>query len=274
VHFVRNVRSRQPGSTSDGARTHQRGVRARESAKAGCKQWDVVADQLASKFPKLAVMLGDAKHDVLAFMSLLKAHRASHPAEAQSQLSAALHAIRRPPRRSVIATRYGRRISSTGGSSLTHQMSSGSLTSCTLRHGIGSCTGRRFSTFSVVVSSDGRWPMICGKNSSSMHSTWRSIDVNHSCNSPFRSRLVNRPRLRSRSVAAGIRLSMGSRGDCYDDAMCESFNATLECELPVKNRSRTQRATEAAIFEFIEAWCDPHRRHSSLVYLSPIGFER
>ncbi len=77
-----------------------------------------------------------------------------------------------------------------------------------------------------------------------------------------------------RCKSAGIRPSMGSRGDCYDNAMCESFNATLECELLVKNRFRTQREAEAAVFDFIEAWYNPHRRHSSLGYLSPINYER
>jgi transposase InsO family protein len=51
---------------------------------------------------------------------------------------------------------------------------------------------------------------------------------------------------------------MGSRGDCCDNAMCESFNATLECELLVKHRFRTQREAEAAVFDFIEAWYNPH----------------
>jgi transposase InsO family protein len=58
------------------------------------------------------------------------------------------------------------------------------------------------------------------------------------------------------------------------NAMCESFNATLECELLVKHRFRTQRNAEAAVFDFIEAWYNPHRRHSALDYLSPINFER
>ncbi len=56
--------------------------------------------------------------------------------------------------------------------------------------------------------------------------------------------------------------------------MCESFNATLECELLVKHRFHTQREAEAAVFDFIEAWYNPHRRHSSLGYLSPINYER
>lgn len=77
-----------------------------------------------------------------------------------------------------------------------------------------------------------------------------------------------------RCNAAGIRPSMGSRGDCYDNAMCESFNATLECELLVKHRFHTRHEAEAAVFDFIEAWYNPHRRHSSLGYLSPINYER
>ncbi len=77
-----------------------------------------------------------------------------------------------------------------------------------------------------------------------------------------------------RCKSAGIRPSMGSRGDCYDNAMCESFNATLECELLVKHRFRTQHEAEAAVFDFIESWYNPHRRHSSLGYLSPINYER
>jgi len=77
-----------------------------------------------------------------------------------------------------------------------------------------------------------------------------------------------------RCKSAGIQPSMGSRGDCYDNAMCESFNATLECELLVRHRFRTQREAEAAVFDFIEAWYNPHRRHSSLGYLSPINYER
>ncbi len=77
-----------------------------------------------------------------------------------------------------------------------------------------------------------------------------------------------------RCKSAGIRPSMGSRGDCYDNAMCESFNATLECELLVKHRFRTQREAEVAVFDFIESWYNPHRRHSSLDYLSPINYER
>jgi putative transposase len=77
-----------------------------------------------------------------------------------------------------------------------------------------------------------------------------------------------------RCKEAGVRPSMGSRGDCYDNAMCESFNATLECELLAKRRFKTQHEAGLAVFDFIEGWYNPHRRHSALGYLSPNNFER
>jgi len=73
---------------------------------------------------------------------------------------------------------------------------------------------------------------------------------------------------------AGVRPSMGSVGDCYDNAMCESFFATLECELIERRVFRTQAEARMAIFEFIEGWYNPQRRHSALDYESPINYER
>jgi putative transposase len=72
---------------------------------------------------------------------------------------------------------------------------------------------------------------------------------------------------------AGVRPSMGSVGDCFDNAMCESFFATLECELLNRTSFKTQVEARLAIFEFIEGWYNPHRRHSALDYLSPIDYE-
>ena len=77
-----------------------------------------------------------------------------------------------------------------------------------------------------------------------------------------------------RCDSAGVRPSMGSVGDCYDNAMCESFNAIPECELLVKHRFTTQRAAALKVFEFIEGFYNPRRRHTSLGNLSPIEFER
>jgi len=73
---------------------------------------------------------------------------------------------------------------------------------------------------------------------------------------------------------AGVRPSMGSVGDAYDNAMCESFFATLECELLDRRRFKTQAEARIAVFEFIEGFYNPRRRHSSIGYLSPIDFER
>ena len=72
----------------------------------------------------------------------------------------------------------------------------------------------------------------------------------------------------------GVRPSMGSVGDAYDNAMAESFFATLECELLDRTRFETQREARMAVFEWIEGWYNPQRRHSSIRYLSPMEFER
>src|SRR5437867_11525949 len=73
---------------------------------------------------------------------------------------------------------------------------------------------------------------------------------------------------------AGVRPSMGSVGDCFDNAMCESFFATLECELLDRQSFRTQAEARLAVFEFIEGWYNPSRRHSGIGYLSPMAYER
>jgi putative transposase len=72
---------------------------------------------------------------------------------------------------------------------------------------------------------------------------------------------------------AGIRPSRGSVGDCFDNALCESFFATLECELLDRHTFHTQTEARLAVFEFIEGWYNPHRRHSALAYLSPNRYE-
>jgi putative transposase len=77
-----------------------------------------------------------------------------------------------------------------------------------------------------------------------------------------------------RCEQANVRPSMGSVGDCYDNAMCESFNATLECELLVKHRFRNQREGSLAVFDFIEGFYNLHRRHTSIGSISPVEFER
>ena len=73
---------------------------------------------------------------------------------------------------------------------------------------------------------------------------------------------------------AGVQPSMGTVGDAYDNAMAESFFATLECELLDRSKFRNPSEAEPAVFEFIEGWYNPHRRHSSLDYNSPVEYER
>lgn len=77
----------------------------------------------------------------------------------------------------------------------------------------------------------------------------------------------------SRCEQLGVRPSMGSVDDAYDNAMAESFFATLECELLDRTRFETQVEARMAVFEWIEAWYNPRRRHSSIGYLSPNEFE-
>ena len=78
----------------------------------------------------------------------------------------------------------------------------------------------------------------------------------------------------NRCREAGVRPSMGSVGDAYDNAMAESFFATLECELLKRCRFKTHAEAKMAIFEFIESFYNLRRRHSALRYLSPVDFER
>ncbi len=78
----------------------------------------------------------------------------------------------------------------------------------------------------------------------------------------------------ARCREAAVRPSMGSVGDAYDNALCESFFATLECELIDRCRFPSHAEARAAVFEFIEGWYNPRRRHSAIGYLSPINYER
>ncbi len=77
-----------------------------------------------------------------------------------------------------------------------------------------------------------------------------------------------------RCEQAGVRPSMGSVGDCYDNAMCESFNATLECELLDRHRFKDRREASLAVFDFIEGFYNPQRRHTSIGNISPVEYER
>lgn len=71
----------------------------------------------------------------------------------------------------------------------------------------------------------------------------------------------------------GITVSMSGRGDCYDNAMMESFWATLKTELIYVQEFATRKAAQQAIFEYIEVFYNRKRLHSSLGYVSPEAFE-
>jgi putative transposase len=78
----------------------------------------------------------------------------------------------------------------------------------------------------------------------------------------------------ARSRTLGIRLSMGSKGDCYDNAMMESFWASLECEVLDRHHFPSREAARRAIFVWIEGWYNTRRRHSAIGYLCPREFEQ
>ncbi len=81
-------------------------------------------------------------------------------------------------------------------------------------------------------------------------------------------------RFGERCQAVGIRCSMGSVGDCYDNAMAERFFATRECELLARQPFPTHVAARTALFEYLEVFSNRQRRHSALGYLSPDAYER
>jgi len=70
-----------------------------------------------------------------------------------------------------------------------------------------------------------------------------------------------------------MRPSMSRSGNCYDNAPMESFFATLKCELVYQEQFHTHQQARQALFEYIEAFYNPCRRHSSLNYLTPVQFE-
>lgn len=77
-----------------------------------------------------------------------------------------------------------------------------------------------------------------------------------------------------RCQEAGIIPSMGTVGDAYDNALAESFFATLECELIDREIFPTREEARTKIFDYLETWYNPRRRHSALDYLSPMDYER
>jgi transposase InsO family protein len=79
---------------------------------------------------------------------------------------------------------------------------------------------------------------------------------------------------RRRLAANHVVCSMSRRGDCWDNAVAESFFSTIKLELVYETEWATRPAARAAIFEYLEGFYNGERRHSSLGYLSPVAFER
>lgn len=77
-----------------------------------------------------------------------------------------------------------------------------------------------------------------------------------------------------RARDAGIAVSMGSKGDCFDNAVAESFFATLKKELVHRRSWPTRQELRSAVFDYIESFYNRERRHSTLGYLSPREFEK
>lgn len=78
---------------------------------------------------------------------------------------------------------------------------------------------------------------------------------------------------RAALAAHGMIASMSGKGDCYDNAVAESFFATLEFELIMQNDWQTKEEARRAIFRYIETWYNRKRRHSTLGYISPAAYE-
>jgi len=71
----------------------------------------------------------------------------------------------------------------------------------------------------------------------------------------------------------GLEVSRGSIGDCYDNAVCEAFHATLKRELVHRRPWPTRAELQTAVFEYIEGFYNTTRRHSTIAHLSPAQYE-
>ncbi|GAA4338614.1 transposase InsO family protein [Actinomadura luteofluorescens] len=129
---------------------------------------------------------------------------------------------------------------------------------------------------SPAASWAGRWPTACAPNWSSTPWKWRSGTAGlgpawfiTAIRGQYTALSFSR-----RCTPAGIRTSTGSVADCFDNAVTESFFATLETELLDRHHFTTRAQAKAACFDFIEGFYNPRRRHSTLGMLSPTEYER
>ena len=154
---------------------------------------------------------------------------------------------------------------------------SGSATSSTSRPGRASSSSPSSRTCSAAGSSAGRCATTSKPSSSSTRSAWPSalgVDaagvVAHSDHGSQYTSLV----YGAYAKQSGIDLSMGSIGDPWDNALAETFFASLEKELLRRERFATREHARMRLFWYIECFYNPRRRHSSLGMLSPIEYEQ
>jgi transposase InsO family protein len=81
-------------------------------------------------------------------------------------------------------------------------------------------------------------------------------------------------KLRSRMELCGIIASMSRKGNCWDNAHCESFFHSLKTELVYRRNFKTREEAKQAIFKWIECWYNAERRHSALEYMAPNEYEK
>ena len=209
-----------------------------------------------------------------AFHCLAQEGRAAHAASTISRASTAAGSCARP---SATSTRSRSPISSTATSAPPVPTGSGSPTSRSSRRGRGPATSPRSSTPGAAGSSAGAWRPTCATElvTAALDAAIVQPSTGHGSHPPLRPRHpVHEPRLRpQRCRESGIAASMGSVGDCYDNAMAESFFATLETELIDRCDWASPAEAQAAVFDYIEVFYNRIRRHSSLGNLSPEQFE-
>jgi putative transposase len=107
------------------------------------------------------------------------------------------------------------------------------------------------------------------------------VRANEACKRPFHGTpptAVESGQYTSRQYAnlardLGVTHSVGRKGQCWDNAVAESFFATLKTELIHRRTWPTRKATSTAIFDYIEGWYNTRRRHSTLGYLGPTQYE-
>ncbi len=107
------------------------------------------------------------------------------------------------------------------------------------------------------------WALACGRRGPGAGLLHHSDRGSQSASGEYQSRLAE----------AGAQVSMSRRGDCYDNAVVESFFGTLKTELIHSRRYATRAEARSDIFEYVEVFYNRERRHSALGYLSPAEYE-